>query len=320
MVFVLAAPTCWSAEGPGEIPAVTAEPPAQRLVLGEHYAPLPDVTLWYRVAGRGPLLVVTSVPWGIGSAYLQAPGALAPLERHFRVIYVNTRGSYPSRWPKDIARMGTSDCVEDLEHLRQYWGLSSLTLLGHSAGGGLVLGYAEQYPRRAARVVLVDSDLTDRIPSAHTDELVQSWIGDPRYHAAAQQWLYKEQHYPDTDEGETQSLIDILDLYFHDPGRYRPEFERTVSGIRISRSVFQAFWKAEDANALPESRLLGQVLAKTLIIAGKFDFICPMDMQQVLAGGIHGSKLIVFERSGHIPWIEERSRFFRVVARFLLAR
>jgi proline iminopeptidase len=36
-----------------------------------------------------------------------------------------------------------------------------------------------------------------------------------------------------------------------------------------------------------------------------------------LRAGIGGSRLVVFERSGHFPWIEEPEHFFREVTRFL---
>jgi pimeloyl-ACP methyl ester carboxylesterase len=121
------------------------------------------VNIWYKVAGHGPLLIVMSPQWGIGSTYLQ--NGIFPLEQYFTVVYVDARGNEKSGRPADATRMSTSDMADDLERLRVYWDLQSLNLLGHSGGGGIILGYAERYPEHAKKLVLIDSDVTDIYPS-----------------------------------------------------------------------------------------------------------------------------------------------------------
>jgi pimeloyl-ACP methyl ester carboxylesterase len=124
---------------------------ASLLAPGEHYASIPEVNIWYRVAGHGPLLIVMSPQWGIGSTYLQ--NGISQLEKRFTVVYVDARGNEKSSRPADATRMSTSDMADDLEHLRAYWGLQLLDLLGHSGGGGIILDYAERYPEHASKLV-----------------------------------------------------------------------------------------------------------------------------------------------------------------------
>jgi pimeloyl-ACP methyl ester carboxylesterase len=288
------------------------EPAARRLAQGEHLAPLGEVSLWYRVRGHGPYLVVSSVTWGLGSLYLQAPGGISPLEDHYTVIYVNTRGTDPSTRPADASRMATADMVDDLEHLRQYLGLATMSLVGHSAGGTLVLGYAERYPDRVKKLVLIDARALG-YPRDRTRQILAEWKTDPRYSQAI---ANRDKPYPDTDDGATAELIGILDLYFHDPKTYAPVFARTVTNKRLIW-VDTASRKADAARALPETNDLPKVKAKTLVLSGRFDWICPLEEAQLIHAGIAGSQLVVFDQTGHIPWIEERDRFFAVVREFL---
>ena len=81
----------------------SADAADQKLGLGSHQAKFADVNLHYVVAGRGPLVLVTSPGWGIGSLYLQR--GLAPLEKTFTVVYLDTRGSGGSSRPADAKQM-----------------------------------------------------------------------------------------------------------------------------------------------------------------------------------------------------------------------
>lgn len=286
-----------------------------RLAAGEHFADLGDVRLWYKVAGKGPYLVVSSVNWGAGTGYLQHPEGISPLERDFTLIYVNSRGTPPSSRPADATQMSTSIMVDDLERLRRYWNLPTLDLTGHSGGAMIALGYAERYPAQTCRLILLDGIPLDDYPSPRTKEILDSWRMDPRYEQAIAR--EKGSVDPPTDAGFAQYLGDILPLYFHYPARFLPVFKQTLS-YQPSYWVARHNGKADEV-PMPQSKQLGRVTAKTLIIVGRYDFVCPVESSEQMARGIAGSKLVIFEQTGHMPWIEERDRFFKVVRDFMHA-
>jgi proline iminopeptidase len=62
---------------------------------------------------------------------------------------------------------------------------------------------------------------------------------------------------------------------------------------------------------------LGEVSVPTLILAGRDDFICPPSQAKIMHEGIPHSELVVFERSGHFPYIEEPDAFFDAVRGWL---
>ena len=132
--------------------AAPAEP--SKLAPGGHDAMLPGIRLHYVVAGSGPLLVVSAPGWGTGSLYLQR--GLAPLQAHHTLLFIDPRGSGESARPSDPAKMSAADMADDIEHLRQYLGLPTIALLGHSDGASIALDYAERYPATLSTLVFVD--------------------------------------------------------------------------------------------------------------------------------------------------------------------
>jgi proline iminopeptidase len=64
---------------------------------------------------------------------------------------------------------------------------------------------------------------------------------------------------------------------------------------------------------------LGRIRLPTLVLVGRRDFI-PPPCARTIHRGIRGSKLVIFENSGHEPAFKERGRFMETVRDFLAAQ
>jgi proline iminopeptidase len=62
---------------------------------------------------------------------------------------------------------------------------------------------------------------------------------------------------------------------------------------------------------------LSRISCPTLITVGRHDWITPVEASEELARHIPGAELIVFEKSGHSPQIEERDSWLSAVRQFL---
>ena len=58
-------------------------------------------------------------------------------------------------------------------------------------------------------------------------------------------------------------------------------------------------------------------MAPTLITVGRTDWITPVSCSQVIAELVPNSELVVFEKSGHSPQIEEAEAWTKTVREFL---
>lgn len=281
-----------------------------KLAVGEHSADLGGIHFWYRVAGKGPVMVVQAPGWGAGSEYLQ--NGFAQLEKDFTVIYYDPRGSARSSRPSDPKLMATDDMIDDLERLRGYWGLNAITVMGHSNGGAIALGYAILHPEMVHKLILVDACTEDHDFRAEREREIAVRKDDPRFKDAIA--TITGNNDPKTDEEFDAYLKKLLPLYFYDPASGLPRFAKTDTALP---SVWA--YHAVGATGRPVTKqesLLDHVKAQTLVLVGHDDWICPVTEGQRLNKGIVNSRLVILDKSGHFPWIEAEKPFFAEVVQF----
>jgi proline iminopeptidase len=63
--------------------------------------------------------------------------------------------------------------------------------------------------------------------------------------------------------------------------------------------------------------LLPQISCPTLVTVGRTDWITPVACSEVIARLVPDSRLVIFEKSGHSPQIEEAEAWTRTVREFL---
>jgi proline iminopeptidase len=290
-----------------------------QLEPGDHIVPLNGVELHYRVSGNGPLLFLIPPGWGVGSGYLQR--AFKFLQDRFRLVFVDTRGSGLSGCPADDAKMSSHDMADDIEALREHLGLPSIRILGHSNSGAIALSYAERYCDRVEKMILIDSQVLGFAGANDTQAFLQARAEHPQYKTAIQTALRGFSGKIDfgaSDESLTAFVGEILSLYLQHPEKNLKALQEQLSG-RIASYAYRAQNAADRAAGVDQTVLLDQIRASVLIISGRHDWICPLAVAERLHQGIPNSRLVVFEESGHMPWLEEPARFSAEVIQFLEA-
>jgi pimeloyl-ACP methyl ester carboxylesterase len=289
----------------------TTNDKTEKLAAGSHAVPLNGITLHFVVSGQGPLLFVMAPGWGIGSTYLRR--GLTELEKTHTLVYIDPRGSGKSTRPFDPAHMSTMQMADDIDELRRYLGLDSITLLGHSHSGAIALAYAQRHQHHLDRLILVDSQLFGCNGADVTEQFLRGASNDFRYREAVSRMGAPA---PTTDEAFSQMVKKMLPLYFHDPAKNLPLFELTM-GDQLSLWAFRSQNLSDKLSPTDQTATLSELRIKTLILVGQFDWICPVVVSERLHDGLPNSELVILENSGHFPWIEEPARFFSSIRRFL---
>ena len=62
---------------------------------------------------------------------------------------------------------------------------------------------------------------------------------------------------------------------------------------------------------------LPQTSCPALIMGGRYDRVCPPVVQWEIADAIADSRLVIFNKSGHRPFLEEPILFFEITGEFL---
>lgn len=233
---------------------------------------------------------------------------LSPLADTLQLIYVDHRGTGRSARPA-LETCTIAQMADDLEALRRYLGLGRVTVLGNSFGGFWALVYALRHPASLNRLILVST--------APSHEFAQ----DAEREAARRATPLQRETMPavfagrvETEEAFRRWWDIMLPLYFY---RWDARIGTEMIERGIDNPLVAAYMFTHEIPKYDVRPQLGEIAVPTLIVAGRHDWVTPVSQAEQLAAGIPGSELVVFEESGHMPFIEEQQGFTTVVKRFV---
>ena len=283
-----------------------------------------EAQTWYRVTGPprpgdaaapAPLVVLHGGP-GATHDYLLS---LADLADDRTVVHYDQLGNGRStHYPDRGAEFWTVDLfVRELHNLVEALGIADRHhVLGQSWGGFLGQEYALTHPPGLRALVLADTAASFPDFVAEANELRA--LLPPEVEAT----LQRHEDAGTTDDPEYVEAC----LVFY--GRHvcrvewPPEVTEAFAWIERDPTVYHTMngpsefhvigsirdWQAKDR--------LGEIDVPTLLVSGCHDEATPA-LQQVLLNGIPGSEWVCFEDSSHMPHVEERDRYMRVVGDWL---
>ena len=229
-----------------------------------------------------------------------------------------TRSTYPSDRPAKESDMTSTEMANDLELLRKWLGLDKYRLYAHSIGGTIALGYAEFFPDRVSSLLLVDSKMLDYDDSATLMKFVKERSHDPRYTDSIAALMiaanFSDPAYPQNDTAFRELLLELLPWYFAHPELYEPPFAALVRSEPPPQNWATIVHDTQNIlNPTPNKALLGNVKVPTLIVVGEDDAFCTKPVAEIMHAGIKNSELVVYEKCGHLPWLERKDDFLRKI-------
>ncbi|PWC27064.1 alpha/beta fold hydrolase [Teichococcus aestuarii] len=239
------------------------------------------------------------------------PG-FSPLAERMQLVYVDHRGQGRSA-KGDPETYTLDENVEDLEALRQHLGLGPIVSIGTSYGGMVSMAHAARYPEAVSHLVLV-------VTAAHSgfvqraQEIVAE-RGTPEQQAMCQR-LWDGTLTTVEDLKQYYAVMGPLYAVRHDeaaaaPGRARTRHEPAA----LNRAFRPGGFLREGFDLRPE---LSRITAKTLILAGRHDWICAPEFSEEIHALIPGSDLRVFERSSHSIRVDEPQAMMDAIKGFIV--
>jgi pimeloyl-ACP methyl ester carboxylesterase len=272
---------------------------------GTHSFLANGIRLVYHVAGSGPVMITHSGGPGSEYSYLCDPR----LEERYTMVYLEPVGTGKSG-PLPEGSTYVDTYAELLRELIDHLGVPQVHLMGHSHGGFVAQRYAIWYPGRVAGLALYSSS-----PSTRPDFWQAEQAAAARYpqrhpgvpEAAAAYAALVRLGSVTTDAEKTAVFQAALPVYFADFWGRRAEFEDFQAGLRSRRASF------DGGNGFDFRPELSSITARTVVVAGRHDFICGPVWAEMLHQGIAGSRLVILENSGHFGQIEEPDAFLEAV-------
>ena len=118
--------------------------------------------LHYKELGEGKPLIILHGLFGTSDNWQTHAKKLS---EYYRVILVDQRNHGHSPWSEDFTYEYLAD---DLEELIIHLGIDKFTLIGHSMGGKTAMYYAQKYPSRLEKMVVVDIGIK-KYPMHHNE-------------------------------------------------------------------------------------------------------------------------------------------------------
>ena len=257
-------------------------------------------------AGSGPVLLLIH---GMAGTCANWESVIEPLAMKHTVIAPDFPGhgsSAPGGGDYSLGGLagGLRDLLLTLGHERA-------TLVGHSLGGGVAMQFTYQFPEMVERLALVSSgglgpDVSPVLRAAAlpgADLFISATAGvGTRVGSVVGRGLGAIGLRPSTDVAEVARGYATLS----DPERRKAFLATLRSVVGTEGQRVAALDRLYLAEALP-----------LLILWGEKDPIIPVDHGREAHAQLPGSRLEVFEDTGHVPQLERPGRFIATLERFL---
>jgi pimeloyl-ACP methyl ester carboxylesterase len=195
------------------------------------------------------------------------------------------RSNPPHGWWLRQYRLTTADYVSMIRAVWTGLGIERPVVMGGSMGGAIVLKLAADYQKELRGIIGLESSAfapgryNDFLhhPAIHGGELVASYTyglcapGSPEADARENWWYYSQSG----------------------PGVYAGDVH-----------FYSNDWDGRDDITRIDTRL-----CKVSLLTGSYDYSCTPDMTRAVAKAISGSRLVIMERMGHFPMIENYPAF-----------
>lgn len=261
----------------------------------------------YRQAGSGAVVVLVHGITSNSETWLRVMPYLA---RDFTVIAPDLLGHGESAKPRGDYSLGSY--ASGLRDLLVALGHDRATFVGHSLGGGIAMQLAYQFPERCERLVLVDSggfgrEVSPLLRAAALpgSEYVLPLIAATRLNQAGRRAAEL------LSRAGLRLATDITEMArghatLSDPGA-RAAFVHTIRAV-----IEPGGQRIGAADRLYLARHMALML-----VWGERDTIIPVSHGHDAHERLPGSRLEVFQRSGHFPQLDEPERFIDVIADFI---
>jgi proline iminopeptidase len=277
-----------------------------------------DTTLYVEERGEPSAFPVLVFHGGPGLDHTEFGDYLDPLTEggRYRLVLADERASGRSdrTAPRETWTLGRM--AQDVSDLAASLGVSGgYATLGHSYGAFVVLRHAVGHPGEPRGTIVsagiaaarwlagVDQQLAAFEPVALREQVTSSWARETEVR---------------TEEEASALLEDQMPFHFRDPqgAALRAYLRRTAGLARYAPDVIRHF-AAQEYGGIDVEHRLGEVSHPVLVLAGRYDRVCPVGAAQDMARRLPKAELVVFENSAHMMFAEEQDRYLATVRQFL---
>ncbi|MDQ2974778.1 MAG: alpha/beta hydrolase [Acidobacteriota bacterium] len=265
-----------------------------------HFVEIDGVRIHYQEKGTGTPLVLLH---GFTSSTYSWKDVFDPLSKTFRVIAVDLKGfGFSGKPDGDYTRRAQATLIA---HLLDRLNIERAWVCGNSMGGEVTLNFALQNPQRVEGLILIDSAGVNVSGSGSLA---------PRYLLVPVAGRVLMALALTSDRLVRQGL----EKSFYDRAKVTDERVANYYRPLKTRSGQLAAYRARaQAETFPIENQLDKIKAPTLIIWGAEDALIPVEAGYKMNSLIKDSKLVIFDKCGHLLQEEMPLRVVEEITRFI---
>ncbi|UUC44815.1 alpha/beta fold hydrolase [Flavobacterium cerinum] len=288
---------------------------------GNYYEKIGDLKLNYTIRGKGPILIVGH----LNSGKIGYELTLKPLESDFTIVYYEPRGTGKSETPKTIEEYNQDYIVQEIEDLRKKLNVDKIWIFGHSDQSSIALEYALKFPQSTSGLILTGTSLVgtqqetfERRKKAETQRAEESaWFSQ-----VIKDWDYMMTHKTQTNEiGKDISDASIKWWCYNEESAQKviPIAKEILKAGRRKpiKEVYPIETEAEREKYLDYQKKFPNIKTTILIVNGKYDTNNPPKYADELNKVLPNSKLVLIDKAGHFPWIENSEKTFQEIENWI---
>lgn len=264
------------------------------------FAEIGGVKIHYQEKGEGTPLVLIH---GYTSSVYSWKDVFLPLSEKYRVIVLDLKGFGFSEKPDgDYSRRAQAEIVFGLlEHLK----IERAWIAGNSMGGETALNVALRHPEKVLGLILVDSA---GVKIAGREALAPWYLQIPVLGRVL------------TSLALTSDKIvrQGLEKSFYDDAKINDaRVSFYYQPLKTRGGQLAAMRAREQFNLYPVENDLNKISVPALIIWGAEDQIIPLEAGKKINSEVKNSKLVTFEKCGHLPQEEMPEKTFDEMTNFI---
>ena len=246
---------------------------------------------------------------GPGADHTSYKPTFSPLSQKMQLVYFDHRGQGRSaRGPKETYTLENN--VEDMEALRQHLGLDKIVVIGSSYGGMVALSYAVRYPQNVSHLIVIAT-----VPDFRFLKRAQEILAE---RGTEEQKAIAQRLWDGTFENEEQlheyfQVMSSMYSLTYNPEARQDGWKRAILSCDAINVAFGGFLRSY--SVLDQ---LHKITSPTLVIGGRYDWICAPEFSEEIAKAIPNSDLRIFENSGHSVRADEPEALLDAIAGFLV--
>jgi pimeloyl-ACP methyl ester carboxylesterase len=284
----------------------------------QYLVPVNGGALGAEVIGTGPAVIF--LHGGPGDTHHYMKRMALPISAQFQCIFFDQRGTGRSNnFLRNPQNFGLETLFTDLVAIQEFFGAEQVALVGHSWGAMYGLFGCLRYPGRFGKAALLSIGPLDRqIEEQTSSRLLSNFSQEER-----QVWADLRARRREALATGNLTLVSEMDkrlmelrvkAWVNNPKLRSTFLKEYFTDPTPDREINSLIWTAQSGWFSWE--MISKLKTHLWVCSGENDSV-PPDQSQRLAALAPKASVTIYQKCGHLPWLEHPKHFYRDLAKFL---